>query len=177
MGRANSLSNEFLKINRLLHNAKPEGSLQTDIRTTGNLGYSSAKSQKLLFWPFEMQHRHYTEPGEPEQKMKIKTEDCYSTVLWVLVASPETRHIRSLFPSVSVNPVEFQWCSLWAELALNYRLDKIKPVWRSPSNHSCRFHSFPPNTRHKWERLCGCLSVGLCVTEIVTYGTVCFHSF
>lgn len=119
----------------------------------------------------------YNSIMQPEQKMKIKTEDCYSTVLWVLVASPETRHIRNLFPSVSVNPVEFQWCSLWAELALNHGLDKVKPVWRSPSNHSCRFHSFSPNTRHKWERLCGCLSVGLCVTEIVTYSTVCFHSF
>lgn len=64
MGRANSLSIQFLKINRLLHYAKPEGSLQTDIRTTGNLGYSSAKCQKLLFWPFEMQHRHYTRPGD-----------------------------------------------------------------------------------------------------------------
>ena len=45
------------------------------------------------------------------------------------------------------------------------RLEKAEPAWRSPSHHSCRFHSFSPNTRHKWE--CGCLCKGLCGTECV----------
>lgn len=77
----------------------------------------------------------------------------------------KTIHTRNQFQSVSANPVAVQWCSLWAQLASNQRLDKVKPAWRSPSHHSCRFHSFSPNARHKWMCLCGCLCIISCWTE------------
>lgn len=70
--------------------------------------------------------------------------------IWVV--RPEARHMRSPFPSVWVSCVELQWCSLWAQLALDQR--RVKPAWRSPSHRSCRFHSFSLNTRHGQECLC-----------------------
>lgn len=124
---------------------------------------SELQSMNMVMYFFIKPLRILKSRQSIKQKWRKNIADFLYTKCYLL--NCKTIHTSNQYQSVSANPVALQWCSLWAELASNQRLDKVEPAWRSPSHHSCLFHSFSPNTRHKWMCLCGCLCITSCGTE------------